>query len=118
MKALYCCIIFLIGCAQVPKPSMYPYTLQQHMQAAYHWNVLANRVVEELAAGLKSGSGTSTEWVYIESYASEPPFNQGYRSFLITELRKRNLQISMNPNNPIKIGWDIQLVVHNAYREN
>jgi hypothetical protein len=118
MKPALCFLVFLIGCAQVPKPSTYPYSLQQHMQAAHHWDVLATRVVSELAASLKGGSAPSTEWVYVEDYEGRSPFNQAFRSFLITELRKQNIPVSFNPNNPLKIDWDVQLVVHKADRQN
>jgi hypothetical protein len=39
-------VVLLGACAQVPRPSAYPYTLQQKMQAAYHWRVLAKKVTE------------------------------------------------------------------------
>jgi hypothetical protein len=97
---------------------MYPYSLQQHMQAAYHWDVLAAQVVGQLAASLKGGTAPSTEWVYVENYDEKSPFNQAFRSFLITELRKQNISVSPNPNNRLKINWDVQLVVHRADRQN
>jgi hypothetical protein len=118
MKAVYGLLIFLIGCAQVPKPSMYPYTLQQHMQAAHHWDALASQIVGQLMAGLRSGSVPSREWVYVEDHEYRSPFDQAFRSFLITELRKQNFPVSFNPNNPLKIGWDVQLVVHHGPRRN
>ena len=118
IKAVFCFLVVLVGCAQVPKPSTYPYTLQQYMQAAHHWDVLATQIVGKLIAGLQSGSIPSTEWVYVEDHGYRSPFNQAFRSFLITELRKQNLAVSSNPNNLLKIDWDVQLVVHNAYRRN
>jgi len=45
------CVLF-VGCAQVPKPSPYPYSSQLHMQAAHHWNVLASEVAESVAESL------------------------------------------------------------------
>jgi len=44
------CLVLLTACAQVPKPSTYPFSFQQHMQAAHHWKVLARQVVGELVA--------------------------------------------------------------------
>jgi len=41
--------IFLISCrTQIPVGNNYPYTEQQKMQAAHHWEVLAEEVVDQL----------------------------------------------------------------------
>jgi hypothetical protein len=103
---------------------MYPYTLQQHMQAAHHWQVLATQAVEELVA--KGEPGPSREPVYIQRDESEDcvqrpyrtPFDRAFRGFLITELAKQGIPVSLNPENPLRICWDVQLVVHNADRIN
>ena len=40
---------YLISCtSQIPIATSYPYTEQQKMQAAFHWNVLAADVVNQL----------------------------------------------------------------------
>ena len=67
MKAVYCFLVFLVGCAQVPRPSTYPYTFQQKMQAADHWKVLANQVAEQVVAVLKSEPSFLMGPVYIRS---------------------------------------------------
>jgi hypothetical protein len=128
LKAVYCFLVLLVGCAQVPKPSMYPYTLQQHMQAAHHWQVLASQVAGELAASLKGEPGLAIDAVYIQRDESEDceavrgpyrtPFDQAFRGFLKTALSKQGIPISSNPDNPLRICWDVQLVVHNADRIN
>ena len=41
--------MLLVSCtSQIPVPTNYPYTEQQKMQAAHHWDVLAADVVEQL----------------------------------------------------------------------
>ena len=42
------CLVLLTACAQVPRPSTYPYSFQQQMQAAEHWQALAVKMVESL----------------------------------------------------------------------
>ena len=129
VKAVYCLLVLLAGCtqfAQVPKPSIYPYTLQQHMQAAHHWDVLAGEVVGNVAVSLMDGPVTLAGPVYVRDHDGRSPFDRAFRSFLITELRKHGVWISLegansadiNHGNYFVINWDVQLVVHNAYRSN
>ncbi len=115
MNAVYCLLVLLAGCASVPRPSTYPYTSQPQMQAAHHWNVLAKQVAGELAVGLKGGPVPSIESVYVQS-DDRSPFGKAFRSFLITELTKQGVSVSYNRDNPLKIDWAVQLVVHNADR--
>jgi hypothetical protein len=42
-------LFLLAGCARVPKPTLHEYSYQRHMQAAHHWNVLANDVADQVA---------------------------------------------------------------------
>jgi hypothetical protein len=103
LKAVYCLLVFLVGCAQVPRPSTYPYSFQQQMQAAHHWHVLASQVVEELTARVRAGYVYSTEAVYIQNHDISPsgqvfsglsPFGQAFRGFLISELTKQGIPVS------------------------
>jgi hypothetical protein len=117
IKAAYGLLVLLVGCAQVPKPSTYPYSFQQHMQAAHHWNVLASEVAGELVASFRGGSVSSVEAVYVQS-DDRSPFGRAFRTFLITELTKQGIAVSLNPDTPLKIDWAVQLVVHHADRSN
>ncbi|MGH8066491.1 MAG: hypothetical protein ACRERE_14890 [Candidatus Entotheonellia bacterium] len=117
LKAAYCMLILLAGCSQVPKPSTYPYSFQHKMQAAHHWNVLANGVAAELTASFRGGSVSSVETVYVQS-DDRSPFGRAFRTFLITELTKQGISVSVNPDTPLKIDWAVQLVVHQADRSN
>ena len=131
MKAVYCFLVLLVGCAQVPRPSTYPYTFQQQMQAAHHWQVLANQVAGETAAVLKGELGSMMEPIYIQSdYRTSTdntpcadrtpykntPFAQAFNSFLITELTKQGVPISFNQDNRLQICWAVQPLVHRADR--
>jgi hypothetical protein len=125
MKAVYCLLVFLVGCAQVPRQATYPYTFQQQMQAAHHWEVLARKVVEEVAS-LRGAPGSLIEPVYIRSN-DRSAFGQAFRGFLITELTKQRIFVSPFPetceiavspsqHDRVKICWDVQLVWHQADR--
>lgn len=136
IKAVYCFLVLVTGCAQVPRPSTYPYTEQQQMQAAHHWRVLASQVVGELIT--RGELGSSIEPVYIQN-KDQSPFGQAFRSFLKTELTKQGIPVSPYENDrdtrqlpelceprdipilpyqnyPLKICWHVQLVTHQADR--
>jgi hypothetical protein len=131
MKAVYGFLVFLVGCTQVPRPSTYPYSFQQKMQAADHWQVLASQVAEEVVAVLKSEPSFLMEPVYVRSddrtnsinapcYDRTPfkdtTFAQAFHSLLITELTNQGISIVDDRDNRFQICWTIQPVVHNANR--
>jgi hypothetical protein len=116
-KLVYCMLVLLVGCSQVPKPSTYPYSFQQKMQAAHHWNVLADKVAGGVAANLRAGPESSVEAVYVQS-DDRSPFGRAFRTFLITDLTKQGIRVSVNPETPLQIDWAVQLVAHNAGRIN
>jgi hypothetical protein len=120
MKALggIACLVLLGACAQVPRPSTYPYSFQQHMQAAHHWQVLASQVAGELATSLTSGTISRAEAVYVRA-DDRSPFGQAFRGFLITELTKQGFAVSPTQTHPsqAKIDWGVQLVTHQADRK-
>jgi hypothetical protein len=119
MKAL-CGVLFVVllaACAQVPKPATYPYSFQQKMQAAHHWNVLAHEIAGGVTASLRGGSVSSVEAVYVQS-DDRSPFGRAFRTFLITELTKQGIAVSGNPNTLLQIDWAVQLVAHGANRIN
>jgi hypothetical protein len=89
MKALcgVLCVGFLAACAQVPRPSTYPYSFQPQMQAAEHWQTLAVQMVESLPS--------RTEPVYLQE--DDSLFGRALRSFLQTELTESMLPTSCQP---------------------
>jgi hypothetical protein len=109
------CMLLLTACAQVPRPSTYPYSVQQQMQAAHHWEVLARQVVGELIANVRAGYVSEREPVYIQN-RDRSPFGRAFHTFLRTELNKQNIAVSDDVNNPLQIKWTVQPVVHHADR--
>ncbi|MBW6520249.1 MAG: hypothetical protein K0A99_04435 [Desulfoarculaceae bacterium] len=51
------------GCTRIPQPTTYAYSEQQKMQAAHHWDVLANDVADQINKTLVRND-----------YVSEPVF--------------------------------------------
>jgi hypothetical protein len=81
------CVVLLGACAQVPRPSTYPYSLQQQMQAAEHWQALAVKMVESLPS--------RSEPVYLPP-EDDSLFGQALRSLLKTELTKQGIEVSVD----------------------
>jgi hypothetical protein len=98
------------------------------MEAAQHWHLFATQVASDVAMSLKREPFASTELIYIQCGSHVPcsvddrahftitPFAQAFHSFLITELTNQGIPISSNPDNPLRLDWVVQPVVHNTYR--
>lgn len=98
---------------QVPIPAAYSPTLQQKMQAAYHWDVLAASVAQRLQGAL---GNRDTKGQPLVLNVKEPPdntvFNQAFRDLLITELMQQGFGISRDPNVGIPVSYEVQVITH------
>lgn len=107
----------LMSCtSQIPVATNYPYTEQQKMQAAHHWEVLATDVVEQLEQSNKI-SKTTPMIVVPEFYLPRLrtiPFKKAYQNFLITRLVDAGYNV-VEPSGKAELlmTFDIQLVRHN-----
>lgn len=130
---------FLASCtSQIPVATNYPYTEQQKMQAAHHWEVLAGDVVEQLAQN-DVVSKTTPLFVAPKFYvrrkenpviwtAANPltkvdesdrfvtiPFKRAYHNFLITELVKAGYNVvDIDETEAMRMTFDVQVVKHNG----
>lgn len=131
----------LISCtSQIPIATSYPYTEQQKMQAAFHWNVLAADVVNQLEQNHTIAKDTPL-LVYPKFYfqdkenpviwtTKEPltaadesdqlatiPFNRAYQNYLIAELVDAGYNVVDAPTAArLIMTFDIQLIKHNDHR--
>ncbi len=108
MKAL-CAVLFmglLAACAQVPRPSTYPYSLQQQMQAAEHWQALAVKMVENLRAGPNPRISRRT---------MTPPLGKPCAASE-TELTQRGIPLATTESQGLTLAWDVQPVPHAGWR--
>lgn len=129
---------FLASCtSQIPVATNYPYTEQQKMQAAHHWEVLAEDVVEQLAQN-DAISKTTPLFVAPKFYvhrkenpaiwtATNPltkadelgryvtiPFKRAYHNFLITELVNAGYSVvDIDQTEAMQMTFDVQVVKHN-----
>lgn len=99
----------LVGCSQVPKPSAYPMSYQQKMQAAHHWELLARDVAAGVATdyvGLVGGG------VYVEP--STGVFGHTYTEMLKTELVRQGVALAGVPHGAAVLSFDVQVIKFRA----
>lgn len=120
------CLICSGGCSRIPQPTTYSFTEQQKMQAAHHWDVLANDVANQINQTLLRYEYTSTP-VFVratcgdENSPCEPgettQFNEGFRDLLITQLVRFGVPTNATENEKaIVVNYKVQVVYHRDSR--
>lgn len=121
---IFCCAILslVVGCAQIPKPSNYTYSVQRQLQSATHWQQIARQTAERLSSDpllldvVKNHYGKSTPCIYIKT-EDKSTFDMAFRKYLMTELINAGFSFPKDPNDsPVRIYWDLQLVDRNQER--
>jgi len=133
--------IYLTSCtSQIPIATNYPYTEQQKMQAASHWNALAADVVEQVKQNPEISKDTPLV-VFPKFYfrdkenpvfwtTKQPltvadesdrlatiPFKRAYQNYLITQLVNAGYKVTEDYTAAkLLMTFDIQLVKHNNRR--
>jgi len=133
--------MYLSSCtSQRPVATNYSYTEQQKMQAAFHWNVLAADVINQLEQSRKISKDIPLV-VYPKFYFRDKenpifwttrrpltvadesdrlatiPFKRAYQNYLISELVDAGYNVVDDPAAAkLLIVFDIQLVKHNDRR--
>jgi len=104
-------LITLAGCmTQTPVPVTYDYSTQQKMQAAHHWDILAQDVARETQKTL-THAGKQGEPVYVDFVNS--PYGEGFRDFLMTGLVNSGLKILTEKREAsIIVRYKAQLLYH------
>lgn len=102
----------LTGCfqantAQSPLPSTYPISQQQKMQAAHHWNVLA-----EHEAKLIAGSVGNKMPLHISGGDASQVFYQGYANLLTSQLVQNGATVLTTPHGAANVSFDVNVVKH------
>ena len=111
----FCALLFVVaGCAEVPRPSTFPYSFQQQLQSASHWELIAKSTIEDLYTGLVGGPD-QPQPIYVQS-SDKSPFGRAFRTYLITKLIKSGFKISSSPDKSISVNWSVQLIRRNAER--
>lgn len=108
-------VLSLVGCAigttsQVPIASTYEYTTQQKMQAARHWDVLAEDVASRLNEHINKSSVAGRTINVISGNNSS--FQDAFEDLLITQMVNQGLDIRDNNNGRLKLKFKTQVISH------
>ncbi len=118
--------LLLGSCARIPEPVGYEYSEQPKMQAAYHWDILASDVANQINNELIINDYLQTP-VYVkatcgdENSPCEPnqtsSFNEAFRDLLITDLVKFGVPVQQeNIEEAITVHYKVQVIYHKANR--
>lgn len=116
----------MCGCSRIPEPASYPYSQQQKLQAAHHWDVLAKDVANRINNQLIISNFTSTP-VYVKATCGDEDtpcdlyqtstFNEAFRDLLITELVHLGVPVDQHAGkDAITVHYKVQTVYHQANR--
>lgn len=101
---------FYTNAAQVPMAKTYPYSEQQRMQAAHHWQVLA----EYEAKGILQQPYLRSTPLYLPepTARSNSEFARGYRSLLTSELVSGGAIVKKRPEGAATVDFDVEVIHH------
>jgi hypothetical protein len=102
------------ACApQVPIPEAFPPTLQEKVQSAHHWDVLAERVAVRLhdALGDRDSKGQPLV-LHINKPREDTVFNRAFHELLTTQLMQQGFGISLEPNVGWPVTYEVQVITH------
>lgn len=127
VTTLVCCFLLCAGgCSRIPQPTTYAFTEQQKMQAAHHWDVLANDVANQINNSLLHNDYVSTPIFVRATCGSEntpcgpgetTQFNEGFRDLLITQLVHFGIPTSaVEDPTAIVVNYKVQVVYHRDNR--
>ncbi len=126
LSSIILTLFFMGGCyTQTPKPVTYKYSTQQKMQAAHHWDVLAEDVACQIKTNLKK-AGYLNHPVYIQPACGAPmgpcdqhyetPFGEGFYDLLLTQMVRQGMRVSTVENSALVVTNKVQVVYHRENR--
>ncbi|MEC8916139.1 MAG: hypothetical protein VX796_00800 [Pseudomonadota bacterium] len=99
---------FGVNTSQAPIATTYPISEQQRMQAAHHWEVLA----EHEARAILSDRRLRQKALYIAPEMPTTAFAEGFRALLTSELVSRGAIVKTRPEAAVEIDFDVQVIRH------
>ncbi len=123
--SLFLLVIFLSGCLRIPQPTTYAYSEQQKMQAAHHWDVLANDVANQVNNELIRQGYIETP-VFVRHSCGIPdscgpgetfPFDEGFNDLLTTQLVSFGVPTqAAQEEKGLTVDYKVQVLYHRANR--
>lgn len=113
--------LFLVSCSAVPQPESYEYSPQKKMQAANHWDILANNVANQINIALID-QGYLEEAVYVKHACGEAdpcgksnttPFDEGFNDLLTTQLVSFGVPtLATAEEDELTVEYKVQVIYH------
>ena len=112
-------LLFLCSCSNVPKSASYRVTTQQKMQAAHHWDVLADDVAKDVKLALQKEKEKDPtlcdKQIYVEPHKGSL-FGKVFDTLLITQLSNQKIGLTKKESNSLKLKYGTQKVKHRSKR--
>jgi hypothetical protein len=113
MIACGACIVLLPACyaintSQAPLTTTYPLTEQQKMQAAHHWDVLA----EHEAKLISQAASTYSTALFVDGGGDATDFDKSFKNLLTSQLVKNGSIVKTSPSNASVVTYDVDVVEH------
>ncbi len=116
-------ILFVASCSPVPRPVEHSFTVQKHLQAARHWDVLAANFAQQVSVAMQLRAKKIRESVasgivpplYIQTNDISD-FGRSFRTYLITRLSELGYRISYSPENSLVVRWSVKKLYYNKDR--
>ncbi|MBP0047800.1 hypothetical protein H9C73_03550 [Marinobacterium sp. AK62] len=97
---------FATNTSQAPIATTYPISEQQKMQAAHHWDVLAQHQAEQLVQKFPGKA------LYIQSSKQPTPFSSAFDNLLTSQLVSAGAVVKTSPELAAKVSYKVQVVEH------
>jgi len=107
--------LLLSGCSRSPVPVSHPYSLQKQMQAAKHWEIVAQDLGRDISEMLQEGDLQTTRVKVASNDVS--PFSQALESYLVTDLTRSGIRVTSDTEDAYQLYWSVQSVTHKASRD-
>jgi len=126
LAALLLGAVLLLGaCARIPQPATYPFSDQQKMQAAQHWDVLANNTADQINRELIRSGFLETP-LYVKHTCGRPdpcapgattPFDEGFNDLLVSQLVNFGIPTQEKPDSRgLTVEYKVQVLYHQSGR--
>lgn len=118
-------LVALSGCGTLNKKATYypdapisqnyPVQHQGKLNAASHWNIVANDLSAQLVIKLDKNK-LSDKPVYLNLHSDKTQFTEAFNDFLTTSLVNKGVLVSKRRSNSIIYNYKIQALKYNSYR--
>jgi hypothetical protein len=120
LSLLYVGSMLISGCSTLKNPDApvaenYPHSMQKHVQASKHWQIIAEDTandIEQMLANKKMANKS----VYLHLQSEKTVFANTFHEFLVTSLVKKQVTVTKDMSNGLAVNYKIQPIVFNSYR--